>query len=292
MFNVKGQIKENYSLSHLTWFKVGGLAQIFFKPEDTEDLKSMLEQNACSLPLAVLGAGSNTIIRDGGIAGVVIKLGRGFTDIQLLDDKIKVGASCLNLNLAKFCLNNSVKGFEFLVGIPGTIGGGVVMNAGAYGAEFKDVLVSIEVMTHAGKILDIAAKNIEFSYRSANLPPDYIVLNATFKASSGSQQAISALMDEINSKRSHTQPIKEKTGGSTFANPHNGKAWELIDKAGLRGYRIGGASMSEIHCNFMINDGSASARDLEQLGDFVKAQVFKNSGVTLEWEIKRIGKYA
>lgn len=292
MFNVKGQIKENYSLSHLTWFKVGGLAQIFFKPEDTEDLKSMLEQNACNLPLTVLGAGSNTIIRDGGIEGVVIKLGRGFTDIELMGDKIKVGASCLNLNLAKFCLNNSIKGFEFLVGIPGTIGGGVIMNAGAYGAEFKDILANIEVITHAGKILDIKAKNIEFSYRSANLPPDYIVLNATFKASSGSQQTISALMDEINSKRSDTQPIKEKTGGSTFANPHNGKAWEFIDKAGLRGYRIGGASISEIHCNFMINDGSASARDLEQLGEFVKAQVFKNCAVVLEWEIKRIGKYA
>lgn len=292
MFNVKGQIKENYSLNHLTWFKVGGLAQIFFKPKDAEDLKSMLEQNACKLPVTVLGAGSNTIIRDGGIDGVVIKLGRGFTDIQLFDNKIKVGASCLNLNLAKFCLNNSIKGFEFLVGIPGTIGGGVVMNAGAYACEFKDILSSIEVMTHAGKIFDVDAKDIEFRYRSANLPSDYIILSATFKASKGDLQTINALMDEINSKRSNTQPIKEKTGGSTFANPYNGKAWELIDKAGLRGYRIGGASMSEIHCNFMINDGSASARDLEQLGDFVKAQVFKNSAVALEWEIKRIGKYA
>ena len=292
MFNVKGQIKENYSLSHLTWFKVGGLAQIFFKPEDVHDLESILKQNACNLPLTVLGAGSNTIIRDGGIDGIVIKLGRGFTDIELLGDRIRVGASCLNSSLAKFCLNNSIANFEFLVGIPGTIGGGVIMNAGAYGAEFKDILASIDVMTHEGVILNIDAKNIEFGYRSANLPADYIILSATFNASSGDQQTINALMNEISFKRSSTQPIKEKTSGSTFANPRNHKAWELIDNAGLRGYRIGGARLSELHCNFMINDGSASARDLEQLGDYVKAQVFKNSGVILEWEIKRIGKYA
>ena len=292
MFKVTGQIKENYNLSHQTWFKVGGAAQIFFKPDDILDLKSLLEQNDCELPITVLGAGSNTIIRDGGIDGVTLKLGRNFTNIEMQGNKIKVGASCLNSNLAKFCLNNSIKGFEFLVGIPGTIGGGVVMNAGAYGAEFKDILSSLEIVTHAGEILDIAVSDVEFGYRSTNLPKDYIITSATFKASSGDAKDIKLLMDEINLKRATTQPITEKTGGSTFANPAGLKAWELIDKAGLRGYRVGGARMSELHCNFMINNGTACAQDLEQLGEFVRSQVFKNCGVTLEWEIKRIGKYA
>lgn len=292
MFKVTGQIKENYNLSHLTWFKVGGSAQFFFKPDDISDLKSLLIQNACRLPVTVLGAGSNTIIRDGGIDGIAIKLGRNFTNIELQGDRIKVGASCLNSNLAKFCLNNSIIGFEFLVGIPGTIGGGVAMNAGAYGSEFKDILSSIEVVTPAAELIDIAANDIEFGYRSINLPSDYIVTSATFKASSGDAKNIRLLMDEITCARATTQPITEKTGGSTFANPAGGRAWELIDKAGLRGYRIGGASMSTLHCNFMINDGSASTSDLEQLGEYVKAKVLKDCGVRLEWEIKRIGKYA
>ena len=291
-FNARGEIKENYNLSHLIWFKVGGPAQVFFKPEDASDLKDLLQQNAAKLPITVLGAGSNTIIRDGGIDGIVIKLGRNFTNIELQGDHIKVGASSLNLNLAKFCLNNSIKGFEFLVGIPGTIGGGVTMNAGAYGKEFKDILANVEVMTYAGEVLNIPASDIKFSYRTANLPQDYIITSAAFKAKRGDSQKISNLMDEINLKRASTQPIKEKTSGSTFANPENYKAWELIDKAGLRGYRIGGASMSELHCNFMINDGSACAKDLEQLGEYVRAQVFEKYGVTLEWEVKRIGKYA
>ena len=292
MFNVRGEIKENYNLSHLTWFKVGGPAQFFFKPEDISDLKGLLKQNNNRLPITVLGAGSNTIIRDGGIDGIVIKLGRNFTNIELQDDEIIVGASCLNLNLAKFCLNNLIEGFEFLVGIPGTIGGGVIMNAGAYGSEFKNVLSSIEVITTAGEVMSISLNEIDFSYRSANLLQDYIVTSATFKAQIGNLEKISALMDEINSKRASTQPIKEKTSGSTFANPSGYKAWELIDKAGLRGYRIGGAQISELHCNFMINDGSACAQDLEQLGEHVKAQVFEKCGVALEWEVKRIGKHA
>lgn len=294
-----GEYRNNYNLSHLTWFKVGGSAEIFFKPLDVQDLANFVSQNQQHRSITVLGAGSNIIIRDGGIDGVVVKLGQNFTNIELQNDNeiysnqksISVGSGCLNYNLAKFCQMHAITGFEFLVGIPGTIGGGVVMNAGAYGSEFKDIIIAIEAIDSRGNFILIPNEEIGFKYRGNNLPKDLIITRAIFKATIGEREMILAKMDEINKNRLATQPIKERTSGSTFANPENHKAWQLIDKAGMRGYRIGGASMSQLHCNFMINHGNSSARDLEDLGDLVKKNVFEDSGISLEWEIKRIGKY-
>ncbi|WP_375330909.1 UDP-N-acetylmuramate dehydrogenase [Candidatus Tisiphia endosymbiont of Oplodontha viridula] len=288
-----GEYRNNYNLSHLTWFKVGGPAEVLFKPLDVQDLANFVSQNQQQRPITVLGAGSNIIIRDVGIDGVVVKLGQNFTNIGFQgDNKLSVGAGCLNYNLAKFCQSQAITGFEFLVGIPGTIGGGVVMNAGAYGSEFKDIIIAIEAIDSRGNFILIPNEKIGFKYRGNNLPKDLIITRAIFKATIGEREMILAKMDEINKNRLATQPIKERTSGSTFANLENHKAWQLIDKAGMRGYRIGGASMSQLHCNFMINHGNSSARDLEDLGDLVKKNVFEDSGISLEWEIKRIGKYA
>jgi len=288
---VKGEYKRDYNLKHLTWFKVGGNAEVFFKPVDSEDLASFLVQNNQKLPITIFGAGSNIIIRDGGIEGVTVKLGQNFSNIESIDDHLIVGSSCLNYNLAKFCQANAISGFEFLVGIPGTIGGGVAMNAGAYGHEFKDILVKMEAIDFAGNFRTFTNEEIGFKYRGNSLPKDLIILKAVFKVTKGNSKDILARMNEINNARSQTQPIKERTGGSTFANLTDKlKSWQLIDKAGLRGYRIGDASISELHCNFMINNGNATAKDLEDLGDFVQKKVFEDSGVELNWEIKRIGK--
>lgn len=287
---VKGVYKTNYSLKHLTWFKVGGPAVLFFKPFDTNDLIHFLEHNKNDLLVTVLGAGSNIIIRDKGIDGVIIKLGGNFADIELTNDyNITVGGGCLNFNLARFCQAHSITGFEFLIGIPGTIGGGVIMNAGAYHSEFKDILLSIEAVTHSGEIITIDHKDINFTYRRSNLAQNLIITKAVFRSKIGYKEAITALMNEINTKRTATQPIKEHTGGSTFINPKDHKAWQLIDQAGLRGYRIGNASISTLHCNFMINHGNATAKELEDLGEFVRETVLSKTGILLEWEIRRIG---
>ena len=289
---IRGVFKQNYNLKHLTWLKVGGDADIFFKPEDIEDLKTFLKENNNRFPITVIGAGSNLIIRDKGVEGIVIKLGRNFTDIQFIDNNLIVAeAGCLNSNLAKFCLVNSIAGFEFLVGIPGTVGGGVVMNAGSYGREFKDIVASVEVLDTEGNLIIIPVDRIGFSYRTNSLPKDLIFTRVFFQAKNKEDpNKIKQKMDEISAIRSSSQPVSEKTGGSTFANPEGFKAWELIDKAGLRGVRVGGACMSEMHCNFMINDNNATATDMENLGELVKQKVKENSGIELQWEIKRIGK--
>lgn len=288
---IRGIIKTNYNLAHLLWFKVGGEADILFKPKDVEDLSEFLKENLNKFPITVIGAGSNIIVRDKGIAGAVIKLGRGFTDIEILpNNRLSVGAGCLNFNLAKFACANSFEGFEFLVGIPGTAGGGVAMNAGAYGNEFKDIVVSVEALDLQGCVYNIPSEDIGFAYRHNSLPEGLIFTKVIFKTKIGNPSDIKAKMDEINKNRSETQPITEKTGGSTFANPVGYSAWKLIDEAGLRGKVIGGASMSVKHCNFMINDGDATARDMEELGEFVREGVRKHSGIELNWEIKRIGR--
>lgn len=289
---IRGVFKQNYNLKHLTWLKVGGDADIFFKPEDIEDLKTFLKENNNRFPITVIGAGSNLIIRDKGVEGIVIKLGRNFTDIQFIDNNlIMAGAGCLNSNLSKFCLINSITGFEFLIGIPGTVGGGVAMNAGSYGREFKDIVASVEVLDTEGNLIIIPVDRIGFSYRTNSLPKDLIFTRVFFQAENKEDpNKIKQKMDEISAIRSSSQPVSEKTGGSTFANPEGFKAWELIDKAGLRGVRVGGACMSEMHCNFMINDNNATATDMENLGELVKQKVKENSGIELQWEIKRIGK--
>lgn len=289
---IRGVFKQNYNLKHLTWLKVGGDADIFFKPEDIEDLKTFLKENNNRFPITVIGAGSNLIIRDKGVEGIVIKLGRNFTDIQFIDNNLIVaGAGCLNSNLAKFCLVNSITGFEFLIGIPGTVGGGVAMNAGSYGREFKDIVASVEVLDTEGNLIIVPVDRIGFSYRTNSLPKDLIFTRVFFQAKNKEDtNKIKQKMDEISAIRSSSQPVSEKTGGSTFANPEGFKAWELIDKAGLRGVRVGDACMSEMHCNFMINANNATATDMENLGELVKQKVKENSGIELQWEIKRIGK--
>ena len=288
---VRGKYKENYKLAHLTWFKVGGAADILYKPVDEDDIANFLKQNGGKLPVTVIGAGSNIIIRDGGVEGVVIKLGSGFTEIEILPEgDLLVGAACLNFNLAKFTQANGIKGFEFLVGIPGTVGGGVAMNAGSYGSEFKDIVKSVYALDKMGAQMQIPLKDIGFDYRKNSLPTNLIYTKVVFRADRGDPDEIKLKMQDINKKRAETQPITEKTSGSTFANPEGKRAWELIDQAGLRGMRIGDAVISEKHCNFMINQGNANASDMEQLGEFVKNKVKDHSGIELKWEIKRIGR--
>lgn len=288
--NLRGTIKTDYNLSHLTWFKVGGAATIFYKPFDIEDLAIFLSYYHEKLPITVIGAGSNIIVRDGGIAGIVIRLGNSFTSMEITEDgNLQIGAGALNANVAKFCLANSIAGLEFLVGIPGTIGGGVTMNAGAYGKEFADILLSIEAMDYKGNIIKIRRDDMSLAYRKNYSAKNLIVTKAIFKGYKGKQEDIAALIEQINKARSLTQPIKERTGGSTFMNPKAHKAWKLIDEAGLRGHRVGDASISELHCNFMINHGQSSASELERLGNIVQESVFSKTGIQLEWEIKRIG---
>ena len=288
---VRGKYKENYKLAHLTWFKVGGAADVLYKPVDEDDIANFLKQNGGKLPVTVIGAGSNIIIRDRGVEGVVIKLGSGFTEIEILPEgDLLVGAACLNFNLAKFTQANGIKGFEFLVGIPGTVGGGVAMNAGSYGSEFKDIVKSVYAFDKMGAQMQIPLKDIGFDYRKNSLPTNLIYTKVVFRADRGDPNEIKLKMQDINKKRAETQPITEKTSGSTFANPEGKRAWELIDQAGLRGMRIGDAVISEKHCNFMINQGNANASDMEQLGEFVKNKVKDHSGIELKWEIKRIGR--
>ncbi|MCP5369790.1 MAG: UDP-N-acetylmuramate dehydrogenase [Rickettsiaceae bacterium] len=288
LHNIRGSLKENYNLANLTWFKVGGSADLFFKPSDIDDLIVFLKQY--SGPITVIGAGSNVIIRDSGVEGVVIKLTQGFNDIVIEDNKLIVGAGCLNYNLSKYCAVNSITGLEFLVGIPGCIGGGVVMNAGSYGSEFKDIIEKIHIVDFAGETKIINAEDIIFKYRETNLPNNIIITKVEFKITKGNTAEINATMDEISQRRSSTQPITEKTGGSTFANPEGLKAWQLIDKVGLRGFKLGGARISEQHCNFLINEANATASDIETLGEFVRNRVFEQEGIKLKWEIKRIGR--
>ncbi len=288
---VRGKYKENYKLAHLTWFKVGGAADVLYKPVDEDDIANFLKQNGGKLPVTVIGAGSNIIIRDRGVEGVVIKLGSGFTEIEILPEgDLLVGAACLNFNLAKFSQANGIKGFEFLVGIPGTVGGGVAMNAGSYGSEFKDIVKSVYALDKMGAQMQIPLKDIGFDYRKNSLPTNLIYTKVVFRADRGDPNEIKLKMQDISKKRAETQPITEKTSGSTFANPEGKRAWELIDQAGLRGMRIGDAVISEKHCNFMINQGNANASDMEQLGEFVKNKVKDHSGIELKWEIKRIGR--
>jgi UDP-N-acetylmuramate dehydrogenase len=286
--NIRGVLKENYNLANLTWFKVGGNADLFFKPADIDDLVAFLKQY--SGEITVLGAGSNVIIRDAGVQGVVIKLTQGFNDIMVEDDRLVVGAGCLNYNLSKYCAMSAISGFEFLVGIPGCIGGGVVMNAGSYGSEFKDIVQKIHIVDFNGKTQVIDAQDIEFKYRGTDLPSNIIITKVEFKITAGDSEEIKAKMADISQKRANTQPITEKTGGSTFANPDGAKAWQLVDKVGLRGFKIGGARISEQHCNFLINESGATASDIENLGELAKKRVLAQEGIELKWEIKRIGR--
>lgn len=283
------RLRQKADLSKTNWFRVGGSAEWLYKPENTEDLSAFLQALPADVPLTVLGVGSNVIVRDGGIDGVVVKLGRHFATSHIDDGRLVVGAAMLDLNVALFGCDHGFAGLEFLSGIPGTIGGAVRMNAGAYGREMKDVLVECEVVLRSGEVKIFTNEECGFSYRKSQLPEGAIVTQALLKVEQGERAEIAQRIQDIQQQREETQPIRSRTGGSTFKNPEGMKAWELIDKAGCRGMTVGGAQMSEKHCNFMINTGSATAADLETLGNLVIEKVREKTGVTLEWEIKRIG---
>jgi UDP-N-acetylmuramate dehydrogenase len=287
--NIRGRVQPHAMLGPASWFRVGGPAELLVRPADVEDLMALLRDLPHEMPVTVIGAASNLIIRDGGIAGVVIKLARGFSDILVEADGIIAGAAALDVTVAEHAAASSLAGLEFLSGIPGTIGGAVAMNAGAYGGDIKHVLDWAEIVTRSGELVRVTAAELGLSYRHAALPPGGVVVRVKLRAQTGEAAVIAARMAEIKASREATQPVRARTGGSTFANPPDMKAWELIDAAGCRGLRRGGAQVSELHCNFLLNTGDASAADLEGLGEDVRKRVAATSGVTLNWEIKRIG---
>ena len=286
---VRGVYRENYKLSKTNWFQVGGAAEILFKPEDAEDLAHFIKNKPADLEINTIGVGSNIIVRDGGISGVTIKLGRNFSYVNIEGENVETGAGTLDVNVANQCLKHEIGGLEFLSGIPGTIGGALAMNAGAYGVEVKDVLISAQAIDDEGNIITLKTDDIGYGYRSKEIPDSWIFTKALFKGSKKNANMIEGIMNEIAEKREDTQPIRTRTGGSTFKNPDGKKAWELIDEAGCRGLKIGGAKISEKHCNFMENTGDATASDLENLGDEVIKKVKEKTGIELNWEIKRIG---
>jgi UDP-N-acetylmuramate dehydrogenase len=286
---IRGRVQKNAVLGPNTWFRVGGAAEFFIRPADVEDLAGLLRGLPHEMPVTVIGAASNLIIRDGGIPGVVIKLARGFNEIVAEADGIVAGAAALDVTVAECAAAAGLAGLEFLSGIPGTIGGAVAMNAGAYGGDIAQVLDWAEIVAPSGETLRLNAKELGLSYRHSNLQPGAVVTCARLRVRPGDASAIAARMAEIKASREATQPVRARTGGSTFANPPDMKAWELIDAAGCRGLRRGSAQVSELHCNFLLNHGGATAAELEGLGEDVRARVLAASGVSLHWEIKRLG---
>lgn len=286
---VRGRLKENEPLAPMTWFRVGGPAEFLFRPADAQDLADFLRDLPLEMPVIVIGAASNLIVRDGGINGVVVKLARGFGEVEIEADGIIAGAACLDVTVSEHAAASGLAGLEFLSGIPGTIGGAVAMNAGAYGGEIAQILDWAEIVTRSGEIKRLSVEELGLSYRHSTLPADAIVVRARLRAQQGDAGLIGARMAEIKAKREATQPVRARTGGSTFANPEGQKAWELVDAAGCRGLTIGQAQISELHCNFLLNLGGATAAELEGLGEEVRKRVQEKSGVSLRWEIKRIG---
>ena len=289
---VRGRLSENVPLAPITWFRVGGAAEIMFRPADVEDLAGFLASRPADVRVTVIGVASNLLVRDGGVDGVVIRLGRGFVDIRIDGTTVEAGAGALDLNVALACREAGVAGLEFMSGIPGTVGGGLRMNGGAYGREFKDVLQHAVALDASGNKHVLPTGSLGLSYRHCCVAEDWIFVQAVFAGETGDPAAIGKRMAEIQAAREASQPIRARTGGSTFANPPGHKAWELIDRAGCRGLQRGGAMVSEKHANFLINTGSATAADLESLGEEVRRRVHETSGVMLEWEIRRIGRPA
>jgi UDP-N-acetylmuramate dehydrogenase len=290
MPGLRGRLIANQPLAELTWFRVGGPAQVLFSPQDEEDLALLLAGLPGEVPVTVIGLGSNLIVRDGGVAGVVIRLGRGFGDIAVEDGhQVRAGTAVPDVKVARAAQEAAIAGLSFLRGIPGSIGGALRMNGGAYGGETKDVLVAARGVDRAGRIVGYANADMHYTYRHCGAPDDVIFTEAVFQGRPGDPTVIAAEMDKITESREATQPIKSRTGGSTFKNPPGHKAWQLIDAAGCRGLQIGGAQVSPMHCNFLINLGGATAADIETLGETVRARVKETWGVDLDWEIKRIG---
>ncbi|MXP62723.1 UDP-N-acetylmuramate dehydrogenase [Roseomonas sp. M0104] len=286
---LRGRVQAEAPLAPFTWFRTGGPAEWLVRPADAGDLLLLLRDKPRDVPLAVVGAASNLLVRDGGVRGLVVKLARGFSGVAVEADGLVAGAAALDATVAEHAAAAGLAGLEFLSGIPGGIGGAVAMNAGAYGAEVKDVLDWAEIATPGG-LLRLDAAELGFAYRRAALPAGGIVTRARFRAAPGDAAAIAERMREIRAAREATQPVRARTGGSTFKNPPGAKAWALIDAAGCRGLRVGDAQVSEKHCNFLLNLGGATAGELEELGETVRARVAARSGITLEWEIRRIGE--
>jgi UDP-N-acetylmuramate dehydrogenase len=277
------------SLAALTWFRVGGPAQVLFMPEDEADLCCFLAHLPAAIPVAVVGLGSNLIVRDGGVPGIVVRLGRGFSDIAVEGGRVRAGAAVPDVKVARAAQEAGLAGLSFFRGIPGSIGGALRMNGGAYGRETRDALVEARAVDRQGRVHVLRNAELGYSYRHCGAPADYIFTQALFAGEPGDSAVIAAEMDKITESREATQPIKSRTGGSTFKNPPGQKAWQLIDAAGCRGLRLGDAQVSELHCNFLINLGGATAADIESLGETVRRRVQDRSGIELEWEIERIG---
>src|SRR5215217_3962042 len=290
MPELRGRLLANQPLADLTWFRVGGPAQALFMPESEDDLAYFLAHVPTDVPATVIGLGSNLIVRDGGVPGVVIRLGRGFNEVAVEDgNRVRAGAAVPDVKVARAAQEAGVAGLSFLRGIPGGIGGALRMNGGAYGAETKDALIEARGVDRQGSIRVFSNAEMGYSYRHCGVGDDVIFTQALFQGRAGDPAVIAAEMDKITEAREATQPVKSRTGGSTFKNPPGHKAWQLIDAAGCRGLVLSDAQVSELHCNFLINRGSASAADIENLGEEVRRRVGDQSGVTLEWEIQRIG---
>jgi UDP-N-acetylmuramate dehydrogenase len=290
MPQLRGRLIANQPLADLTWFRVGGPAQVLFTPEDENDLVYFLQNLPAEISVTVVGLGSNLIVRDGGVRGVVIRLGRGFADIRVEKGaRIRVGTAVPDVKVARAAQEAGIAGLSFMRGIPGGIGGALRMNGGAYGRETKDALIEARGVDRAGKVHVFKSGDMHYTYRHCGVPEDIIFTEALFQGEPGDREIIAAEMDKITEAREATQPIKNRTGGSTFKNPPGQKAWQLIDAAGCRGLVVGDAQVSELHCNFLINRGNATAHDIETLGETVRRRVKETSGVELEWEIRRIG---
>jgi UDP-N-acetylmuramate dehydrogenase len=288
---VQGKLTPNAPLAPLVWFKSGGRAEWLFEPKDVADLQSFLRELDPATPIMALGLGSNLIVRDGGVSGIVVRLGKAFAKVELAGALLlNCGGGASGILVSSTARDNGIAGMEFLRSIPGTVGGFVRMNGGAYGGEVKDILVDCDVVLRDGELVTLAVDELHYSYRHSELPDGAIVVAARFRGKVGETEAIQGEMDRISASREASQPLRSKTGGSTFKNPNGHKAWQLVDDAGCRGLQIGGAQVSEKHTNFLINIGDATSADIEGLGEEVRRRVKAKSGVDLQWEIQRVGK--
>ena len=291
MPKVRGRLTPNAALAPLVWFKTGGNTEWLFEPADEEDLRRFLADLDLHVPVMALGLGSNLIVRDGGVPGVVVRLGKAFAAIEQLDEvTLRCGGGASGILVSSTARDKGIAGMEFLRGIPGTVGGFVRMNGGAYGREVKDILVSARLVLRSGEVEEWPLNKLGYSYRHSEIPEGAVVVDATFRGEPGDPAAIGAEMDAIARAREESQPLRSRTGGSTFKNPPGHKAWVLIDAAGCRGLTVGGAQVSEKHCNFLLNLGGATSADIEALGEEVRRRVETKSHISLEWEIQRVGK--
>jgi UDP-N-acetylmuramate dehydrogenase len=291
MPELRGRLLTNASLADITWFRVGGPAQVLFTPADEADLAYFITHRPKELPVFVIGLGSNLLVRDGGVPGVVIRLGRGFGEITIEGGhRLRAGTAVPDVKVARAAADAGIAGLAFYRGIPGSIGGALRMNAGAHGRETKDCLIGARAVDPHGDVHVLSLADMKFTYRHCGIPEDWIFTEATFQGVPGDSATILKEMDDVAEYREKNQPIKERTGGSTFKNPPGHSAWKLVDAAGLRGFRVGGAKVSEMHCNFLINDKGATGEDVERLGETIRARVKATSGVTLDWEIIRLGQ--